>query len=259
MSEPGNRPFALSSVPVTFLSVMALLVIALGWLGWLLLEQDRSLEKQRTRERVDAAAAELETAFSEGIHAQRSRLDEVAESVSSGRGAEVPATLERLRGPLTVIHFSVGGTTVAPKRDLLYLAVPGEPEPLPSEFARADRLEFQQQDFAGAMRLLAPFAARIDAVAVIVILSGFILLGIVSLALDRRVPLVSVLLYLGISIGYLFASVTVQAAVTVGATLLLLGAIVVTMGLAWRRLRRALLGPLGRFAFSRKLPPLRPA
>ncbi len=88
MSEPGNRPFALTSVPVTFLSVMALLVIALGWLGWLLLDQDRSLEEQRTRERVDAAAAELEQAFSDGITAERLRLDEIAEVVSSGQGAE---------------------------------------------------------------------------------------------------------------------------------------------------------------------------
>ncbi len=60
MSESGNRPFALANVPATFLSVMALLLVALGWLGWLLLDQDRSLKEQRTRERVDAAAAELE-------------------------------------------------------------------------------------------------------------------------------------------------------------------------------------------------------
>ncbi len=86
MSKPRNSPFALSSVPVTFLSVMALLVIVLGWLGWLLLDQDRSLEEQRTRERVDAAAAELENALSDGIAAERSRLDEIAGVLSSGQG-----------------------------------------------------------------------------------------------------------------------------------------------------------------------------
>jgi len=162
VSKPGNRPFALSSVPVTFLSVMALLVIVLGWLGWLLLDQDRSLEEQRTRERVDAAAAELEQAFSGGITAERSRLDEIAGVLSSGQGADVPALLDSLRGPLTVIHFSVGGTTVAPEHDLLYMAVPGEPEPLPSQFARADRLEFQHQDYPGAMRLLTALAESSD-------------------------------------------------------------------------------------------------
>ncbi|MCH7781155.1 MAG: hypothetical protein IH848_09925, partial [Acidobacteria bacterium] len=127
MSEPGNRPFALNSVPVTFLSVMALLVVALGWLGWLLLDQDRSLRQQRTRERVDAAAAELEQAFADGIAAERSRLDEIAGVLSSGQSADVPALLDALRGSLTVIHFSAGGTTVAPERDLLYLAISGKP------------------------------------------------------------------------------------------------------------------------------------
>ncbi len=109
MSESGNRPFALSSVPVTFLSVMALLVLVLGWLGWLLLDQDRSLKEQRTRERVDAAAAELEQAFSDGIAAERSRLDEIAGVLSSGQGTDVAALLDALRGPLTVIHFSADG------------------------------------------------------------------------------------------------------------------------------------------------------
>ena len=71
-------------MPVTFLSVMALLVLVLGWLGWLLLNQDRLLEDQRTRERVDAAVAELEDALAAGIAAERSRLDEIAEAISSG-------------------------------------------------------------------------------------------------------------------------------------------------------------------------------
>ena len=160
MSEPRNRPFALSSVPVTFLSVMALLVLVLGWLGWLLLDQDRSLEEQRTRERVDAAAAELEKALSDGITAERSRLEEIAEEASSGQ--DVPAILEALRGPLTVIHFSVRGTTVMPEHDLLYLSVPAEPELLPPQFAQADRLEFQNQDYPAAMRLLTPLAGSSD-------------------------------------------------------------------------------------------------
>ena len=158
MNEPGNRPFALNSVPVTFLGVMALLVLALGWLGWLLLDQDRSLEEQRTRERVDAAAAELEKALSDGIAAERSRLEEMAEVAGSGQDADLPAILDALRGPLTVIHFSVSGTTVMPEHDLRYLAVPREPEPLPSQFAQADRLEFQQQDYSAARRLLKPLA-----------------------------------------------------------------------------------------------------
>lgn len=143
-------------MPVTFLSVMALLLLALGWLGWLLLDQDRLLEDQRTRERVDAAVAELEDALADGIAAERSRLDEIAEAISSGQGTDVPQILDTLRGPLTLIHFSVDRTTAMPEHGLRYLPVTRKPESLPPQFARADRLEFQQQDYPAAMRLLTP-------------------------------------------------------------------------------------------------------
>ena len=158
MSEPGNRPFTLNSVPVTFLSVMALLVLALGWLGWLLLDQDRSLEEQRTRERVDAAAAELEEAISDGIAAERSRVDEIAEAIRSGQAANIPEMLNALRGPLTVIYFSAGEITVMPEHDLRYLPMSRQPESLPAQFADADRFEFQLEDFPAAVSLLTPLA-----------------------------------------------------------------------------------------------------
>jgi hypothetical protein len=107
--------------------------------------------------------------------------------------------------------------------------------------------------------LLAPFATRLDMAAVLVILAGFAFFAVASLALDRRAPLVSILVYLGIAIGYVFAAVTMKSALTIGATLMVLGIIVVTMGLAWRPLRRMLLSPFARFAFVGKLPPLHPA
>lgn len=158
VSEPTIKQFRLSRVPVTFISVMALLVFALGWLGWLLLDQDRSLAEQRTRERVYAAAAELETALADGITAERLRLDKIAEVIGSRQGAEISLILDALRGPLTVIHFSTGGTTIMPEHDILYLAVSVEPDSLPPQFTQASRLEFQHQDYPGAMRLLTPLA-----------------------------------------------------------------------------------------------------
>lgn len=47
--------------PVTLLALFVLLagipLVALGWLGWRLLVQDRALESQRLRERLDNAAS----------------------------------------------------------------------------------------------------------------------------------------------------------------------------------------------------------
>ena len=49
------------AAPVTLLALFVLLagipLVALGWLGWRLLEQDRTLESQRLRERLDNAAS----------------------------------------------------------------------------------------------------------------------------------------------------------------------------------------------------------
>ena len=51
------------SGPVKLLTLFVLLagvpLAALGWLGWRLLDQDRTLEKQRERDRLDSAAALL--------------------------------------------------------------------------------------------------------------------------------------------------------------------------------------------------------
>src|SRR5512140_1018032 len=52
-----------------FLCIMLVCGGALGWLGWQVLEQDRSLERQRVQERLDLAAdhvaTSLERSFSE--------------------------------------------------------------------------------------------------------------------------------------------------------------------------------------------------
>ena len=53
----GSRRIA----PLKLLTLFALLsgipLLALGWLGWRVLQQDRALESQRVRERLDNAAA----------------------------------------------------------------------------------------------------------------------------------------------------------------------------------------------------------
>ena len=60
---------------------MVLLMLALGWLGWLLLDQDLSLKEQRIRGRVDTAAVELEDAVVRGVVAKRKSLDEIASAI----------------------------------------------------------------------------------------------------------------------------------------------------------------------------------
>ena len=59
------------AAPVKLLALFVLLagipLAALGWLGWRLLEQDRALETQRLRERLENAASLLAHELDRGL------------------------------------------------------------------------------------------------------------------------------------------------------------------------------------------------
>jgi hypothetical protein len=77
-------------------------------------------------------------------------------------------------------------------------------------------------------------------------------LALVALLIDRRALLVSGLAYLGGAIGYLLSG---NPGSTLAATLVILGAIVLTLGAGWVPLRRLLLALLPS-AISNRLPPV---
>jgi hypothetical protein len=84
-------------------------------------------------------------------------------------------------------------------------------------------------------------------------------LTVVAVLIDRRALLVSGLVYLGWAIGYALADAGRGGAFTLAATLVILGAIVLTLGVGWVALRRLLL-PLLPPAIANRLPlvPARP-
>ncbi len=141
---------------------MALLVLALGWLGWLLLDQDLSLKEQRIRVRVDTAAAELEGAFASGIAAMRENLNEITVVLKATPGTDIRSLGDLHQSQLTYIHFSPVGMTVSPQISFRYLPIIEERESLQAEFEQADRLEFQQKDYPAASRLLRLLAESPD-------------------------------------------------------------------------------------------------
>lgn len=87
------------------------------------------------------------------------------------------------------------------------------------------------------------------ALAVIAIVA---VLALVALLIDRRALLVSGLAYLGGAIGYLLSD---NLGSTLAATLVILGALVLTLGAGWVPLRRRLLALLSP-AISNRLPPV---
>lgn len=82
------------------------------------------------------------------------------------------------------------------------------------------------------------------------------LLAVVALFIDRRALLVSGLAYLGVAIAYILRGDAPSAAVSVPATtLVILGAIVLTLGAGWVALRRLLLALIPP-AIANRLPPV---
>lgn len=93
-----------------------------------------------------------------------------------------------------------------------------------------------------------------------VTLAVVVLLGVVSLLINRRVLIVSTLITTGVAIGILMNAVGLGAGALAASTLIVLGAFVLILGASWHSARRALLGwvkPDGPWA--RVFPPEAPA
>jgi hypothetical protein len=103
--------------------------------------------------------------------------------------------------------------------------------------------------------LIAPNLALISNAAAVVILTIVAILAVIAIAIDRRALLVSALLYIGVVIGYAIQSSGLSGSGVFFATLVILGAFVITLGVGWQPLRRrlvALISPV----IAAKLPPV---
>jgi hypothetical protein len=89
----------------------------------------------------------------------------------------------------------------------------------------------------------------------LIVMSTVAILAAVAVLIDRRALLVSGLAYLGGAIFYILADTGRGGGFTLAATLVILGAIVLTLGAGWVPLRRLLL-PLLPAAVSGRLPPV---
>lgn len=100
-------------------------------------------------------------------------------------------------------------------------------------------------------------AAAVQAIATLFVI---VVLGLVSLLINRRALIVSALLTAGIAIGALLNAAGLGAGALAAATLITLGAFVLILGAGWHGVRRALLGwvkPDG--VWARIFPPEQPA
>jgi len=136
-----NKRYGASiKLPVLFVVIAGIPVVALGWLGWRLLEQDRALESQRQRERLENAAGLLARELDRGLAA----WEELLPAVMQGAPAALPADA-------AAMVFDGQGVRYARGVPLPYFPhVPPLPAPSASLFAAAEAREFRENDLAGA-------------------------------------------------------------------------------------------------------------
>ena len=138
-----------------FLAVVACLAIWQVWLTWRLMEQDRNLELQRSRQRLeqtaDLALSQLERRIGDWDLALR-ELKSLPPST---------AVLSKVPAGATFILVSHGSVLLYPKRPLLFVPeVPARGESQAHAFDAADELELQEQEYDRAIAALQPLLNR---------------------------------------------------------------------------------------------------
>ena len=142
-----SRMRPLRNVLVLIITVLAVSVLALAWLSWRLLEQDRALENQRIQERLEDAADLIVTSLDLGLSDLENRL---------------PALSDPGEHALSVV-FSPGNVEPHPAGRLLYYPfITQVRESPPTMFDAGEILEFRRQDFAGAIAAFRALARSKD-------------------------------------------------------------------------------------------------
>lgn len=123
-------------VAVLLAAATLLPLATLLWFGWLVLKQDRALEEQQIRQRVERAADLAVVAFERAVAAAEKNLANGADRWPEGA---------------VVVTFQGDSIQVQEPDRLAYLPVaPRLPEPPKPLFAAGENLEFRQRDYSAA-------------------------------------------------------------------------------------------------------------
>ena len=148
---------------VLFLGITLVLIVALGWLGGRLLQQDRALERQRVQDRLELAADRAAAAFARRLAA----IEDSLARLSATPQSELPIAAGRYANQLTsdalLVVLTPDGLESFPKGRLVYYPVAAPTEGPPAGvFARGEALEFRERDYERAGRLFQALAQSED-------------------------------------------------------------------------------------------------
>jgi signal transduction histidine kinase len=158
---PGFR--SLGRLVLPFLLIVCALLAGLGWLGWRVLEQDRTLENQRLQDRLGTGADSIATALRgklvevEDLLAQ---LDAAPEGQWPARASAITGTG---RGDAVVVIFRPTRVDAFPAGSLRYYPVtPVSDDASSARFASGEELEYRQKDTGAAITFYREAARSAD-------------------------------------------------------------------------------------------------
>src|SRR6185436_8709267 len=105
-------------IVATSAGLVILVAAALGWLGWRLLSQEKAIQEQQTRSRLEQSADALLTGFLRRMTEIEAGLTQIGSALPSRESG----TLQTGDGILVV--FSTAGIETQPPNQLLYYPVP---------------------------------------------------------------------------------------------------------------------------------------
>jgi signal transduction histidine kinase len=148
------------SLPL-FLAIVVCLAIWQVWLTWRLMEQDRNLAAQQSRERLEQIA-DLAVAQLSG------ELGDWDLNLRELNALPPPAALRAKLPPNgTLVILEPHSVAADPGRSLLFVPEPPSASPLPDVFEAAAKFEFREQNYEHAIEALQPLtqqpAARAEA------------------------------------------------------------------------------------------------
>jgi signal transduction histidine kinase len=143
-----------------FLGVTGMLSLAMGWLAWQLIAQDRALAAQRAQERLDNAAETAVAVLRHGVDEITQRLDTLSKLPPGLAPAEFTAQASAVGDDAALILTGDRRFDVWPAGRLVYYPpsalARNPPDSTFAAFASGEELEFQRRDLAGALRAFDP-------------------------------------------------------------------------------------------------------
>ena len=148
---------------VLVVTTMAVFAATAAWLVWRLAEQDRTLQAQQIRERLESAADLVAGELREGLARLEGRLAAVSTLDAADRPAAAARSAKALTEDALIVLAGPDRLSGYPPGRLVYHpTLPAPPELPPDTYAEGEALEFRHRQYDGALAFFRRRSASTD-------------------------------------------------------------------------------------------------